>query len=98
MNNTVAPEKVGFSVQRLARIDRNMQAYIDDGKLAGIVALIFRRGHIAYCKKFGWLDVETAIPMQYDAIFRIFSMTKPITSVAMMMMYEEGKFQLDETV
>ena len=92
------PDKVGFSPSRLARIDQVMQGYVDQQKLAGIIALITRHGQVAYCKRFGWMDVEAKKAMQIDAIFRIFSMSKPITSVAMMMLYERGKFQLNDPV
>ena len=92
------PEKAGFDGLRLARIDKVMQDYVDGNQLAGIIAVIARYGQVAYCKHFGWMDVEAEKTMQMDAIFRIFSMSKPITSVAAMMLYEEGKFQLDDPV
>lgn len=94
----VSPEEAGFSPTRLMRIDTVMTAYIEQQKLAGIIALIARHGKVIYCKTFGWMDVEAAKPMEIDAIFRIFSMSKPITSVALMMLYEEGKFQLNDPV
>ena len=96
--DTIAPEKAGFSASRLSRIGAVMQDYVDQNKLAGVVALAARRGKIAYCERFGMMDVEAAKRMQFDTIFRIFSMTKPITTVALMMLYEEGRFQLHDPV
>jgi CubicO group peptidase (beta-lactamase class C family) len=96
--NTVTPEEVGFSASRLSRIGTWMQGYIDQNKLAGTIAMVARRGQVAYLKRFGIMDLEAAKPMQFDTIFRIYSMTKPITSVALMMLYEEGRFQLHDPV
>ncbi|MDF1512809.1 MAG: serine hydrolase [Anaerolineae bacterium] len=98
LKSVETPEKVGFSASRLARIDKVMQGYVEEGKLAGMIALVARHGQVAYCKNFGWMDVEAAEPMAMNAIFRIFSMSKPITSVALMMLYEQGKFQLNDPV
>jgi CubicO group peptidase (beta-lactamase class C family) len=95
---TVAPEEVGLSSEGLARIDAAMQQLVDDQRVAGVVALIARRGKIAYFETFGMRDVEAGKPMEKDTIFRIYSMTKPITSVAVMMLYEEGRFSLDDPV
>ena len=92
----VSPKTVGFSRHRLARIRPVMQNYIDEGKVAGFITLIYRRGHIAHFEKFGLKD--DICPMEFNTIFRIYSMTKPITSVAVMMLYEEGYFQLDDPV
>ena len=92
----VSPKTVGFSRHRLARIRPVMQNYIDEGKVAGFITLIYRRGHIAHFEKFGLKD--DIHPMEFNTIFRIYSMTKPITSVAIMMLYEEGYFQLDDPV
>jgi CubicO group peptidase (beta-lactamase class C family) len=92
------PDALGLSSPRLLRIDKVMQDYVDEKKLAGMIALIARHGKIAYCKHFGWMDIEADKLMQMDAIFRIFSMTKPITSVAAMLLYEQGKFQLNDPV
>ena len=94
----VTPESVGFSPLRLARIDAHMQRYVDDGKLSGIIAAIARRGQLAYREKFGQMDLEAGKPMELDTIFRIYSMSKPITSVAVMMLYEEGRFLLGDPV
>ena len=96
--DTVTPEEVGFSASRLSRIGTWMQGYIDQNKLAGTIAVVARRGQVAYLERFGMMDLEAAKPMQFDTIFRIYSMTKPITSVALMMLYEEGRFQLHDPV
>ncbi len=96
--NTVTPEEVGFSASRLSRIGTWMQGYIDQNKLAGTIAMVARCGKVAYLERFGMMDLEAAKPMQFDTIFRIYSMTKPVTSVALMMLYEEGRFQLHDPV
>jgi CubicO group peptidase (beta-lactamase class C family) len=95
---TTSPETVGFSSERLARIGNTIQKSIDDGRIAGAVSLVARHGQIAYFKAFGMADRQARKPMQIDNIFRICSMTKPITSVAVMMLYEEGRFLLNEPV
>lgn len=92
------PESVGLSSERLERISTVVQRDIDDKRIAGAVTLVVRRGHIAWFKAQGMMDREAAKPMPTDAMFRICSMTKPITSVAVMMLYEEGKFLLDDPV
>lgn len=96
--NTVKPEQVGCSSERLKRIGMVMQRYINEGKIAGILAMVVRRGQMVYSKCFGMMDIEANKPMQFDTLFRIYSMTKPITSVAVMMLYEEGHFQLTDPV
>jgi CubicO group peptidase (beta-lactamase class C family) len=92
--NTVAPEKVGFSPSRLDHVRTVMQSYVDKGKLPGAVTLIARRGQVAHAECVGMRDIEARKPMQLDTLFPIYSMTKPITAVAMMILYEEGKYQL----
>jgi CubicO group peptidase (beta-lactamase class C family) len=92
------PEAAGFSTERLARIDKVMNDYVKDGRMNGGVALIVRDGKVVYYKAFGNDDIASKKPLQRDAIFRIASQTKAITSVAVMMLYEEGKFLLDEPV
>lgn len=96
--NTVQPEAMGFTSQRLARINTVMQRYVDEEKLAGIVTLVARRGKIVHFEKVGWANIEADQPMQFDTIFRIYSMTKPITSVAVLMLFEEGHFRLADPV
>ena len=92
----VEPESVGMSEERLRRIPRVMQGYIDRGEAAGIVTLVARRGAIAHLAAVGCRDVERGEPMSDEAICRIYSMTKPVTTVAALMLYEEGAFQLDD--
>ncbi len=93
---TARPADVGLSAERLARLDTAMQAEVDAGRKAGIVALIARRGRVAHFKAFGMADREANMPMRDDSLFRLYSMTKPITSVALLLLYEEGKFQLSD--
>ena len=95
---TAAPEEFGFSPDRLKRIDTVMQRYVDQRTLAGIVTLVARRGAVVHFEKFGYQDVETRKPMELDTIFRIYSMTKPITSVALMMLFEHGLVRLTDPV
>jgi CubicO group peptidase (beta-lactamase class C family) len=92
------PESVGFSSSRLQRINARMQSYIDQEKLAGMVTLVARRGQIIHFECHGQRDREAARPMEQDTIFRIYSMTKPITTVAAMMLFEEGRFRLNDPV
>ena len=94
----VAPEQVGMSSDRLARLDDAMQGLVDDGLLAGITTMISRHGKIAHFGTFGHRDIEAGSEMTEDVIFRIYSMTKPITGVALMILYEEGKFRLSDPV
>ena len=98
VNLAVSPESVGLSSERLERIASAIQKSIDDGRVAGGVALVARHGKIAYFKAVGMADREAKKPMRTDSIFRICSMTKPITSVAVMMLYEEGRFMLNQPV
>ncbi|NWG14553.1 MAG: beta-lactamase family protein [Acidobacteria bacterium] len=93
-----SPESVGLSQARLERIGAAVQRSIDEKRIAGAVTLVARRGRVAWIQAQGFLDVEKGKPMQTDAIFRICSMTKPITSAAVMMLYEEGRFLLDDPV
>src|SRR5579864_1520284 len=92
------PETVGLSSDRLERITTAVQRDVDDKRIAGAVTLVARHGKVAWFKAQGMSDREAAKTMPTDAIFRICSMTKPITSVAVMMLYEEGKFLLDDPV
>jgi CubicO group peptidase (beta-lactamase class C family) len=93
------PEAIGLSSERLSRIDAHLKRrYVDPGKIAGALTLVFRRGEIAYLAPVGLMDRERGKPMSPDTIFRIYSMSKPITSVALMMLYEQGHFQLDDAV
>jgi CubicO group peptidase (beta-lactamase class C family) len=94
----VKPEDVGLSSPRLARIGTHLDRYVEAGKLAGALVLIARRGQVACCEPRGYLEVERRRPVTEDAVFRIYSMTKPIVSVGLMMLYEQGRFQLDDPV
>jgi CubicO group peptidase (beta-lactamase class C family) len=92
------PATQHFSAGRLQRIDKLVKQYIDSGWIKGADAFIARNGKVVYNKAFGIADVEKNVPMKTDAIFRIASQTKAITSVAAMMLYEEGKFLLDDPI
>src|SRR5579871_69289 len=92
------PESVGLSSERLERISTVVQRAIDDKRIAGAVTMVVRHGKVAWLKSQGMQDREAGKSMPPDAMFRICSMTKPITSVALMMLYEEGKFLLDDPV
>src|SRR4030095_14599546 len=94
----VKPEEVGLSSARLGRISDHLRRYIDAGKLAGTLTLVARRGKIAYFEALGHLEVERKRPVAPDSIFRIYSMTKPIASVGLMMLWEQGRLQLADTV
>jgi CubicO group peptidase (beta-lactamase class C family) len=95
---TAKPESIGLSSERLDRIASTVQRNIDSKRIAGAVTLVVRHGKVAWFKAQGMTDREAAKPMPTDAMFRICSMTKPITTVAAMMLYEEGKFLLDDPV
>ena len=92
------PEDVGMSASRLARISPVMQGWVDDGKIPGALTMIAREGRLVHLEKFGMQDVATEKPLEFDTIFRIYSMTKPIASIAVMMLYEKGHFQLGTPV
>jgi CubicO group peptidase (beta-lactamase class C family) len=92
------PDEVGFSPERLNRIGTVVQQSIDDKQIAGAVTMVVRHDKVVWLKGQGMMDREAAKPMRPDAMFRICSMTKPITSVAVMMLYEEGRFQLDDPI
>ena len=94
----VEPEKVGMSSERLQFLTNTFQDYVDDGELSGAVALVLRRGQIAYLQSFGKQDLENSTPMKEDAIFRIASQTKAIVSVGVMMLQEEGKLLINDPV
>ncbi|MBV9562105.1 MAG: beta-lactamase family protein [Bradyrhizobium sp.] len=90
------PEQAGFSVDGVARLDRYLQGEVDANRIPGAVMLIQRNGRTAYFKSFGVRDPATKEPMTPDTIFRIYSMSKPITTVAAMMLVEEGRLRLDD--
>ncbi|MFI7073456.1 serine hydrolase domain-containing protein [Micromonospora sediminicola] len=92
------PDRVGFDPARLARIDQHFARYVDDGRLAGWQIVVTRRGEIAHSATYGLRDREAGTPVEADTLWRIYSMTKPITSVAAMMLWEEGRFELNDPV
>lgn len=92
--NQAAPESVGLSPQRLKRLDAVMQRWVESGRVAGVVTVLARRGAVAHVGCYGQMGPTAARPMQPDTIFRIYSMTKAVTSLAVMMLLEEGWFQL----
>ena len=92
------PGSAGFIPERLERVDRALLEAVADGEIAGAVALVARGGEIVYHKPFGRADIDSQTPMRTDSIFRIASMTKAVTTVAVMMLYEEGRFALDDPV
>jgi len=92
------PENVGMSSDRLRRIHEAMQRHVDAGEISGAVTLVARRGRLVHFEAHGLMDIESKRPMEKDAIFRIASMSKPITGVAVMMMLEEGKLRLNDLV
>lgn len=92
------PEAAGLSSQRLQHLDRVMQEYVDKNYVPGAIALIARHGQIVYQKSFGYNDLQARTPLQPDAIMRIASQTKAITSVGVMMLFEEGRFLLDDPI
>jgi CubicO group peptidase (beta-lactamase class C family) len=88
----------GFSRERLTRLTAAMQRYVDDGTVAGVVTLVHRRGETVHSDALGWQDLETRTPIRRDTLFRIASMTKPVVSVAALMLVEEGRLRLGEPV
>lgn len=94
----VEPEAVGLSSERLSRLDQLIQQQIDDHNMAGVNALILRDGKAAYLKSHGMMNIEENKPMKQDAIFRIASMSKAVTTTAVMILYEEGHFMLNDPV
>ena len=92
------PEDVGLSTPRLARVTQWMRRWVDSGQLPGLLVAVVRDDRLAYFETCGCRDVEAQRPVEPDTIYRIYSMTKPITTVAALMLYEEGCFQLDDPV
>jgi CubicO group peptidase (beta-lactamase class C family) len=90
--------QVGFDAARLARIDRHFAGYVEDGRLPGWLVLVSRRGRIVHLATCGRRDLEADLPVELDTRFRIYSMTKPVTAVAAMQLYEEGAFSLKDPV
>jgi CubicO group peptidase (beta-lactamase class C family) len=94
----IDPGEVGFSAERLARIDRHFTAYVDDGRLPGWLLAVTREGKVVHASAYGRRDIEAGLPVEMDTLWRIYSMTKPVTSVAAMMLLEEGAFELKDPV
>jgi len=94
----VEPGDVGLDARRLARVGEHLAGYVDDGRLPGWSVLVSRGGRVAYAARYGMRDVEAGLPVEGDTIWRIFSMTKPIVSVAALMLFEEGRFELTDPV
>jgi hypothetical protein len=92
------PEEVGMSSERLQNVTRLVQRYVDEGKFAGAISMIARRDRVVHFETYGSMDDEAGKPMTHDAIVRAYSMTKPIASVALMQLYEEALFQLNDPV
>ncbi|HEX3648025.1 MAG TPA: serine hydrolase domain-containing protein, partial [Pseudonocardiaceae bacterium] len=92
------PAELGFDADRLARIDRRLSRYVDDGLLPGWLVMVTRHGRIAHLSTYGQRDLEAGKPVEPDTRWRIFSMTKPITTVAAMMLYEAGEFELTDPI
>jgi CubicO group peptidase (beta-lactamase class C family) len=98
VSRTISPEAAGFDPVRLARMDAYMQGLVDRGQVAGVTTLLARHGRIVSFKSYGRKSLATGEPMTHDTIFRMYSMTKPVTAVAMMMLFEEGKWRLDDPI
>ncbi|REJ76922.1 MAG: class A beta-lactamase-related serine hydrolase [Acidobacteria bacterium] len=94
----VEPSEVGLDPAKVEKFTSEMKKLVDDGQLAGMVTMIARHGKIAQFEAFGYRDLEKKLPMEKDTIVRIYSMSKPVTGVALMILYDEGKFQLDDPV
>ena len=92
------PAEVGLDAERLRRIDRHFARYVDDGRLPGWLLVVSRRGRLAHVSRYGSRDLEAGLPVEPDTLWRVYSMTKPVTSVAAMMLYEEGMFELNDPV
>ena len=98
LNPASSPESLGFDSQRLAKLDAYMARAVADGRVAGMSTLLARHGQVVSEKLYGVKSLATGSPMTKDTIFRLYSMSKPITGVAMMMLFEDGRWQLDDPV
>ncbi len=98
MTNTVDPSSLGLDADRLGRLDTHLQTYVDDGRLPGWQLQVSRSGQVVHSSRYGKRDIENDLPWEDDTIVRLFSMTKPVTSVAAMMLEEQGGFQLKDPV
>ncbi|MEQ8370438.1 MAG: serine hydrolase domain-containing protein, partial [Alphaproteobacteria bacterium] len=98
MDISAKPQSVGLDSGQLDKLGRSLRAYVDDGRLSGVLSLVHRRGETVWRDIYGQADRERGRAMAEDTVFRIYSMTKPIVSVALMMLFEEGKVLLDDPV
>ncbi|HEU0237678.1 MAG TPA: serine hydrolase domain-containing protein [Micromonosporaceae bacterium] len=98
MERTVEPGSVGLDPRQLATLDRHFAEYVDDGRLAGWQLVVSRKGEVAHASTYGLADLETETPVGGDTLWRVYSMTKPITTVAAMMLWEEGAFELTDPI
>ncbi len=98
LKTEIDPADVGFDAARLERLDRHFQRYVDDGLLPGWLLAVSRHGQLAHVSTYGQRDVEAGLPVETDTIWRIYSMTKPITAVAALVAYEQGLFELNDPV
>lgn len=96
--NTPSKTQSQLSKEALKEADKKMETYVEEGKLSGISLMILKEGEAVHQKLFGMANIEEERPLEKDAVFRIYSMSKPLTAAALMMLYEEGKFQLDDPV
>src|SRR3712207_1255090 len=95
---TTDPAEVGLDAGRLGRLDRRLARWVDDGQLPGFLVTVARHGKLVHVGRQGRRNVESGLPVEEDTRWRIFSMTKPVTSVAAMMLYEEGAFELNNPI
>lgn len=93
-----SPESVGLSSSGLQAVTERLQQHVDDGDISGVVAAVVRDGKIVYFEALGLMNIEQAVPMREDALFRIYSMTREVTSIAVLQLYEQGKFELDDPI
>ncbi|GAA4251350.1 serine hydrolase domain-containing protein [Dactylosporangium darangshiense] len=98
IDREVAPEQAGFDKRRLARLDAHFARYVEDGRLAGWQLAIARDGRVVHSSVHGHRDAEAGLPVEPDTLWRLYSMTKPVTSVAAMMLWEEGRFELTDPI
>jgi CubicO group peptidase (beta-lactamase class C family) len=98
LKNQVTPAEAGLDESRLSRLNSHLERYVDDGRLPGFHVVVSRRGKVAHQHLYGMRDLEASLPVTSDTMYRIYSMTKPITSVALMMLVEEGKLLLSDPV
>jgi CubicO group peptidase (beta-lactamase class C family) len=98
LQQEVEAAEVGMDAGRLARLDRHFSRYVDDGRLPGWLIVVSRRGRVVHLSRYGMRDRDLSLPVEVDTLWRLASMTKPITSVAAMMLYEEGAFELKDPI